>query len=194
MRILIIAGCLALTGCISMPRQTAELNVILGGQIADSKRMTLEVVDAWAEQSRGRVETLLHYHIVPQFIIKFLNDPEVKADFAKIACGDRGIMDRAFVVRDIVEAISKQIEKTRGELLGGIEFERQALVDAANQHYAEMDRMYRAITANINSVVNGQEFEAQIRAVLAKPIKDVVPLDKAKERMDKLLGTYTNEE
>jgi len=39
-----------------------------------------------------------------------------------------------------------------------------------------------------------REFERQIREALAKPIKDVIPLDKAKERLDKLLGAYTKDE
>jgi len=185
---------IALCGCVTLPRQTVELNAVLGGQIAESKRMTIEIIDGWAEQSRGRIETLLHYHIVPQFIIKFLDDPAVKQDFSKIVCGERGIMDRAFVVRDIVEAISKRVEKTRNELLGRIEVERQTLVDAANLHYADMERMHQAIQANIQSVTKGQEFEKQIREALAKPIKEFVPLDKAREKMDILLGPYLKEE
>ena len=190
----VVAMGMMLYGCVSLPKQTMELNVLLGNQIAESKRMNLEIIDGWAEQSRGRIKTLLHYHLVPQLIIRFLEDPEVKGDFSKIVCGDNGIMDRAFVVRDMVEAISTEVEAMSQKLLSAVEEERMLLVDAANLHYGDMERMHRSIQANINSVVRGQEFEKQIREALAKPIKEVIPLDKAKERLDKLMGTYTKDE
>ena len=194
MQYAIPAAFLLLTaGCVSLPKQTSELNVLLGNQIAESKRMNLEIIDGWAEQSRGRVETLLHYHIVPQFIIKFLEDPVVKADLDNIVCNSKGKMDRAFVVQDIVEAISKEIEKIRGELFGEIATQHQALMDAANLHYADMERMHRSIQANINSVVRGQDFEKQLREALSRPINRVVPLDKAKEKLDKALAPFMDD-
>ena len=180
-----------LTGCVTLPKQTQELNVLLGNQIAESKRMNFEVIDGWAEQSRGRIRTLIHYHLAPQLIIRFLEDPEVKEDFATIACGQNGVMDRAFVVRDMVEAISKELEAMNQKLLGAVETERNALVEAASLHYGDMERMHRAIAANIQSVVKGQEFEKQIRDALARPVKDVVPLEKARKKLDDLLEIYT---
>jgi hypothetical protein len=181
---------LLVAGCVTMPKQTQELNTLLGNQIAESKRMNLEIIDGWAEQSRGRVKTLLHYHLVPQLIIKFLNDPDVKSDFSKIVCGkDGGIMDRAFVVRDMVEAISFEVEKLNTKLLGAVESQRASLVAAANLHYMDMERMHRAIQANINSVVRGHQFEKQIREALSRPIKEVVPLEKAQKALDKTLDS-----
>ena len=179
-----------LGGCVSLPKQTQELNALLGNQIAESKRMNLEIIDGWAEQGRGRVKTLLHFHLVPQLIIKFLEYPEVKGDFAKVVCGDKGIMDRAFVVRDMVEAISREVQGLNEKLLGAVEGERQSLVGAAYLHYGDMERMHRAISANIESVVKGHEFEKQIREALAKPIKEVIPLEKAQKRLEENLERY----
>ena len=179
---------LLMAGCVSLPKQTKELNTLLGTQIAESKRMNMEIIEGWAEQSRGRVKTLLHYHLVPQLIIRFLEDPDVRTDFSKIVCGDNGIMDRAFVVRDMVEAISGEVEILNAKLLGAVEEQRAALVAAANLHYSDMERMHGAIQANINSVVKGQDFEKQIREALSRPIKEVVPLDKAQKALDMLLG------
>lgn len=187
-----LAVCLAAAGCVKLPRQTQELTVLLGKQIAESKRMNVEIVDGWAEQSRGRVKTLLHYHLVPQLIIKFLEDPDVKGDFSKIVCGENGVMDRAFTVRDMVEAISNEVEAMNEKLLGAVETERAALLGAVNVHYLDMDRMFNAIQLNVNSVVKGQEFEKQIRDALAKPLKDAIPLEKAQQKLDGLLKTYTD--
>jgi len=185
---ILLALCLVFAGCVTLPKQTQELNALLGNQIAESKRMNLEIIDGWAEQSSGRIKTLLHYHLVPQLIIRFLEDPDVKGDFAKIACNDKGgIMDRAFVVRDMVEAISREVEAMTGKLMGTVETERAALMDAATLHYGDMERMHRAIQANINSVVRGQDFEKQIRDALSRPIRDVVPLQKAQQKLDDAL-------
>jgi len=189
----VVAMGLALNGCVTLPKQTQELNTLLGTQIAESKRSHLETIEAWAEQSRGRAKTLMHYHLVPQLIIRFLEDPDVKGDFSKIVCRDNGIMDRAFVVRDMVEAISGEVETMNEKLLGAVEKERAALVGAVNLHYADMERMHQAIQANINSVVRGQDFEKQIREALSRPIKEVVPLDKAQKNLDVLFGTLLDE-
>ena len=189
----VLAGLLA-AGCVSLPKQTLELNTLLGNQIAESKRMNLEVIEAWAEQSRGRVETLLHYHIVPQFIIKFLEDPTTKEDLDNIVCSDKGKLDRAMVIQDMVEAISKQIQRIRDQLFGEVNTQHKALAAAANDHYANMERMHRSIQANINSVVKGQDFEKQIREALSRPINQVVPLDKAREKLDKALAPFIKEE
>jgi len=184
----VIAGLFMMNGCfMKLPRQTVELSTILGTQIDESERMTMGLVKEWERESRGRAETFLHYQWVRQFIVNFLENPEVKAAMANVVCADKGKLDRAVVIQEVVEAISEQVEAKRRELFGAIETERARMEDAALNHFAEMKRMHRAIQSNINSVAKGHDFEKQIREALARPIKKVVPLDEAREKIEALM-------
>ena len=175
------------TGCVSLPRQTVELSTILGTQIDESERMTLGLVKEWDRESRGRAETFLHYQWTRQFIVNFLDNPQVKAAMTDVVCAGRGKLDSAVVIQDVVEAISEQVEAKRRELFGAIDSERIRMEDSAVNHFAEMKRMHQAIQSNINSVAKGNDFEKQIREALARPIKKVIPLDEAREKINGLM-------
>lgn len=194
MKVFYLVALVFCAGCVSMPKSTALLSVHLGKQISESKRTHEALIEDWAHQRRERTEAVLRYHLVREFIIKFLKNPVVAKDLDGVVCSDKGQYDRAIVMQDIVQAISGEIEKLRGKLFGAIEEERRALLDAVLNHYAETERMHRAITANIQSVVKGQEFEREIRQAIAKPLEEIVPLKKAGEKLDSLLETMTGGE
>ncbi|MDZ4344257.1 MAG: hypothetical protein U1E51_17695 [Candidatus Binatia bacterium] len=171
----------------SLPRQTVELSTLLGTQIDESERMTLGLLKEWETESRARTETFLRFHWVRQFIVNFLKIPAVKKELNEKVCKQEGEFDRAILIQDLVEAISEEVEAKRRELFGAIETEKRRMEDLALNHYAEMKRMHRAVQSNINSVAKGQDFEKYIREALAKPIKEIVPLDAARERINKLM-------
>ena len=179
-------------GCVTMPKETAMLNTILGNQIAESKKMNMNLIEDWANQRKERAEVVLHYNWTPKFIIKFLDNPVVKNDMNRIVCEDKGKFDRAFIIQDIVEAISKEIEKRRQLWFGTIETERLQLLNNTRSHYEEIEKMHMAISANIQSVVKGGEFEKDIREALMRPLKEIAPIDKASRKLDELLED-TNE-
>lgn len=187
MKLIYVCLILGLSGCVTMPRQTQEMNVILGNQIAESKRMTFGLIDQWEQESRARVETFMRYHWVRQFIVKFLDYPAVKDAMDKVVCEDRGKLDRAVVIQELVEDISAEVESKRRELLGAIETEGGQMRRLAAEHFEDTERMHRLIGANIASVVKGQEFEKQIREAIAKPIKEIIPVDSAREKLDKMM-------
>ena len=180
------------SGCVSIPKETGVLNTMLVSQIAEAKKSNLALIDEWARQRKEKVEAILHYHWVPNFIIKFLDNPVVKEDMDKIVCENKGKFDRALIIRDIVEAISTKIESKRKEWLSVIEDERDLLKIALTNHYAEIERMHQAITANIQSVIKGQEFEKDIREALSKPIREIAPIDKTNRKLEELLEKETN--
>lgn len=186
-RIALFGLFLLVGGCVSLPKQTVELSTILGTQVDESERMTLGLIREWEVESRARAETFLHYQWVRQFIVNFLRLPSVKKELNEKVCKQDGEFDRAILMQDIVEDISEKVEKKRLELFGAIDSEKRRMEGLALNHYAEMKRMHRAIQSNINSVARGQDFEKQIRDALAKPIKEIVPLDKAREKLNRLM-------
>jgi len=125
------------------------------------------------------------YHVwLPTYLIKMLE----KADFDKKVCKKVGAWDQALVVRDFVDVVSKRIVSKRAEEMSPIEQEERAWRTALDNHYAQLGRMSRSLTANLQAVVKGQELEQQIRAALMEPIDDIIPVSKTLADTKELLG------
>ena len=173
-------------GCVSIPRQTAQLTVLLGNQIAESKITHLNLIDEWAKERRARTEQFLEYRWIPTFIDNFMDPVGEPSKNLKSALKSDCRPVIADEIKEITSAVSKQIEKKRKELFDAIDAQAQNLKSAVTLHYAETERMHRAITSNVQSVVKGQEFEKQIRDAMARPLKEIVPIENASKALDKL--------
>ena len=176
-----------LTGCASIPPQTGQLSAQVGKQIAEAKKSHMALIDEWAVQRRERAETFLHYVWTPRFIANFLKKPKVKAAFDDKVCVGGGEMDRALVIQNVVEAISKQVEKRRRKMFGAIAKAKRKLKSSVRDHYAQTEAMNTAITANLQSASKGLELEKQVRKAIARPLEDIAPFKKASNLLDKLL-------
>ena len=178
---------LTLNGCVTLSKQTAQLNILLGNQIAESKMTHINLIDEWARERRERTEQFLEYRWIPKFIINFMDESGEPYKNLKEVMKNNCKMDRADEIKEITAEISRQIEKIRKYLFGEIDRQSADLKAKVYTHYAETERMHRTITANLNSVVKGQDFEKQIREALAKPLKEIAPIKKASETLDKIL-------
>jgi len=178
----------SLAGCVTIPKQTADLTVLLGNQIAESKLTHINLIEEWGKERRERAEQFLEYRWIPTFIMNFMDENGAPYKNLKEVIKNDCRRDRADEIQAIVDAISKQVEKKRAELIGAIEKQVSGLKEAVILHYAETERMHRAITANVQSVAKGQDFEKHIREALMRPLKEIAPIQKASEQLDKLLG------
>src|SRR3990167_10346435 len=176
-----------LAGCVTIPKSTAQLNILLGNQIAESKMTHINLIDEWVRERRERTEQFLEYRWIPKFIINFMDESGEPYKNLKEVMKNNCKMDRADEIKEITAEISRQIEKIRKYLFGEIDRQVSDLKEKVLTHYAETERMHRTITANLNSVVKGQDFEKQIREALAKPLKEIAPIKKASETLDKIL-------
>ena len=176
-----------LSGCVTVPKQTGELTVMLGNQIVESKITHLSLIDEWAKQRRERAEQFLEYRWVPTFIMNFMDESGEPYKNLQTVMKNDCRRDRADEVQAIVDAISKQIEKKRKELLGEIDNQVQSLRDRVTLHYADIERMHRVILSNIQSAIKGSEFEKDIRDAMLKPLKEIAPIKEASEKLDALL-------
>jgi len=188
MRILVIAIAITCLGCATIPKESAELSAELGYQIASAERAHIALIGQYEKARRDRAEDFLRYVWTPRFIKNFLATPEVSKALKSEVCGSKaGEMDRALVVQDVVEAISKKVEAKRLELMSAIDAATSELYGSLSNHYGQARRMNGAITANLRAAVEGLEYERAIRAALTKPVEDVVPIKKASEKLDRML-------
>jgi len=185
MGVLILFG---MVGCAAkLPRQTAEMQIVLGRHLGSAKRSHIKLIEMWADEAKKGTDAILRYHWSLDYIKKFLNFKAVKKDMDKVVCSKAGELDRAVIIYNIVEAISKTIEQKRSSLFELIEKERRKMIDGVVAHYASIEAMHNTISTNINSVVNVQKIEAQLRTAMLKPIEDIVPIDEASEKINELL-------
>ena len=179
---------LASLGCTHLPKETATLSARLNSQIAESKRSHLALVSEYTHQRRERAEDFMRYIWTPRFIRSFMK----KIDFESEVCDKRGEMDRAMVLQEVVEAISKKVEKKRREFSRAISKADRELKGKIEDHYAYSEKMGRTISLNLNSVVKGQEIEREIRKAISKPLEKIAPIKEASDRLDALLERAEN--
>lgn len=173
-------------GCVSLPKQTGQLNILLGNQIAESKLTHLNLIDEWSNERRERAEQFLEYRWIPTFIMKFMDESGEPYINLKSAIKNDCKPTITDEIKEITSAISKQIEKKRLELINAINDQTKELKEKIILHYAETERMHRIITANLNSVIKGQEFEKQIREAMVRPLKEIAPIEKSSKILDEL--------
>lgn len=178
------------TACVHLPRETVTLSEQLSGKIAESKRSHFDLIDAYIEEKNKAAETLLLYVIVPDFINRFLKRPNVAKAIDKKFCHSNGEMDRALTMQKLVSSISRQIDEERNILFGAIRKVERNLKTKLRDHYNLTERMNQTVTANLRSVVKGQDLEKSIRDAIAKPLKDIIPFDDANKELDKIMGKY----
>jgi len=176
-----------LAGCVSMPKQTATLTVLLGNQIAESKRSHLVLIDEWGILRRKNAEQYLEYVWIPKTILKFMKSSDKPYKNLKAVMKSNCKLDKADEIKELTQAISGKIEKQRRKMLEAINAQVQSLRSQILTHYADIERMHGAILANIRSVVKGGQFEKDIRDAMARPLKKIAPIKKADEAINKLM-------
>ena len=177
-------------GCAHVSSQTAALSAELSGQIGRAKAAHAALIDEYINQRRERADDYMQYIWTPRFIRKFLD----KIDFDSEVCQITGKMDRALVVQELVQAITKQVEKRRRTLTRAIDETERDLHKSVRDHYSQTERMNRAITANLQSVARGKDLEREIRKALSKPMEAIAPLINAGKKLDKMLEFDTEDE
>ena len=185
---LIFLFAIGLLGCAAkLPKQTETYTVLLGNQIAEGKLNHLSVIDGWKEMHIKNAEQYLEYVYNPGIVRKMM-EPEGKPfKMLKEAMKNKCEGDKTDIVLAIVKSVSKKIELKRVELLSAIRKAAQELKVTVNQNYADIERMHRMILSGIQTVIKGQSINKTIQDAMLKPLKEVVPFDKATEGINKLM-------
>ncbi len=178
-----------LTGCIgtSMPRETAMMSAEMGPRIKESEKSHRAMLKNWIMAEREKIEILLHYHWIPNFIKDYLNGPAVKKAFKEEVCkSSAGKMDRALVIQELMEDLTMEIEAERnlrfGEVADWDTDSRKALED----HYDDLNLLYNSVNANVHTVQKGLEMEKHIRAAMERPLNKIIPVRKVRKGFDNL--------
>ena len=177
-----LAVSLALAGCVSVPRQTVTLNEELGGMIAASKSSHLALLDQYTAERQQRIDDFMRHVWAPRFIKRFL----AKIDFNEAVCEVKGKMDRALVVQDLAEAVSRKIFERRKALEDALRRTERLLRRKLRSHYAGLERANDAISTNLRSVLRVQQLRDEVVKALRIPGEDVLPMDEASEALNAL--------
>lgn len=183
MPILLLVAAIVLTGCSTVPPQTAILSAELSKAIGETKRANLVVLDEWNSEKRGRIDDYMRWEWTPKYIIKFSE----KIDFKKAVCAVKGDRDRAYVIQEIVEVISKKVAARRMELLKALEKHERKLRRGLRRHYGEMERMNSAITSNLKSAVKGKQLQKEFLKSMGASPALADPMEAAGEELDRLM-------
>lgn len=184
MRPLLFLAAISLAGCVTLPRETVELNQRVSVDIADLEQVHMALLDEYGAQRRARVDDFLKYEWTPQFIMTFLKKAAVKKAFKEKVCKSNGELDRAKVIQDAVEVIAKQVERRRLQMYAAVNEAVRALREPLRTHYAHIAQMNNTVTSNLQTVSERLELEKAARVAIAKPLDKIVPISKTSAKLD----------
>jgi len=174
---------LFLASCAHAPRETAMLSAHVGGEIAEARRMHSEAIDLLFEQSRARVDERLYFQWTPNYIKGFLKSRKAEKNF----CKAKGVMDKVFEMRDIVDKISNAVESMRRQKYDEVvEVETEMRIELRN-HYDNLQRHQGSVTAQIQAVSESLDFEKEIRKTLGKSLDKIEPIRKLKKKLEGII-------
>jgi len=182
--VIVLGIYLSVTGCASIPKESAELSENLGVMLNDAKAAHFGMIDVYVEERHQRIDDYMKYVWTPQFIIAFMD----QIDFDKAVCNLKGRMDRAYEMQEIVEAISKKVIAKRKELLRALRKTERMLRRKAREHYDRIELVNSAITSNLRSVVKVRELRNEVLKALSVPVEEIESsFDKANTELEKLM-------
>ena len=170
------------SGCATISRDTASLSVEIGGMISSSRQSHLNLLDEYINERRARIEYFMHNEWIPQFLQSFVK----KVDLEKEICGNIESYDSALVLRDFTEAASKRVIERRYKLSAALDDIERELRMNINNHYNNLERANNALTANLRSFRENEDFRDKIiKQLKLKPGK--LPFEKLSKRLDGLM-------
>ena len=184
MRLGILLAVVIFSGCVSLPRETVQLSAQVSVDLDTLKQVHMGLLDEYGAQRRGRVDDFLKYQWTPEFIVAFLKKKAVKKAFKEKVCRDNGDLDRAKVIQDAVEVISKQLERRRLSMYAAVNKAVRALRGPLRTHYAHITQMNNTVTSNLQTVGKRLDLERAARAAIAKPLDKIVPISETSAKLD----------
>jgi len=192
MRYLILIIFIFSVGCAHIPPETARLSAEVTREIADSRIADHELVNMLTDEMRLRYGERLRWIYTPRLIVKVLEHPKMKKKFREKICKNDGL-DRAVFFQQIVERLSKKIEKKKREWFDPIDKIGRDLHRDFDVRYDRMELMSRTVDANIQSVVKGRKMQKQILDSIENRSEVLRSIKAAKEKLERELKIRSEE-
>ena len=171
------------SGCATVPKETVILSGDIGTMISSAKTAHYNLLDAYEQERRGRIDEYLESTWIPRFIRTMAKDGDLWGKTCKIA----NTRDAADELQGFVEAAAQQIAAKRKELTDALDLAMLDLREAVRAHYDTLESANRAVTGNLQSVRRNDEVMESVLKKNGINPASLTPLKDVSAKLDKML-------
>jgi len=147
---------MAVSGCISLPRDAVQLSTELGALVSESRAAHLTLVRTYMAEKRERVDEFMFKEWIPEFARQVFKQEGIKKEWERVAASsDTG--ERLEFITGLGVMLQQQINMKRSEIMGPVDQMERLLLERINVHYDEMLTANATITAFLDSATSVRE-------------------------------------
>lgn len=181
----IIAGLaiiLILSGCASVPRESAELSADLGTMIRDARESHFALIDEYMRQRRARMDNFMEQKWIPTYMKNFMRESK----FAEQYDAEKNPAEKAAIAEEFQQQASKDIAQQRAAMADALADVEGLLRKRIADHYDNMLVVNEALTAHLLSAAKVTTARDEIMKKLKLPANELVPLQKLDSTLRKI--------
>jgi len=160
--VLLLAGLVGVTGCVSVPDESVALSNTVGRDIEEMHRAHR----ALAELHFGRIEQDINHFVDetyrPAFIRKFAEEFDLNGKVAQVL--ERDTDKLLPVLARFVEVATSRVEDKRASLLGPVQAQRRAVIADIDEAYRQIQSAQAVVTGHLASVRKVREVQNEALA------------------------------
>jgi len=168
-RVLLSSALALAAGCASIPKESVELSVTVGRDLAALHVAHVALVKQYFDRMEGDVNAFVDTQYRPYSIEKNMKDFDLVGRIT--ATRTKGAPDALEVMQVFVEELTADIEDQRRTLLAPIRAQRQEVLTSLEEAYRRLQDAQAVLTAHLASVRKVRE--AQDEALAAAGLKDL---------------------
>lgn len=182
-RSLLFAILLLLVGCAHVPKESAQLSQELTGMINSAQTAHLNLVEGYVSERRNRVDDFIKDKWTPDFLGRFVKESDVLGQIEKAGSAS----DKGKIMLLFAEAGTKEIYARWASQMAALDGIERTMKDEVRAHYVDMLTVNQAITAHLMSAARVGEARDELLKQLKISGKEVFPVDKINDIMDKIV-------
>lgn len=173
----------ALTGCVTIPRQSVSLSQELGKMIVSAEQSHLALVDQYILERKKAVDSFLDEKWFPEFMKEFSKT----ADIEEKIKNEQDPIERSNLIREFSEAAAKKLNQRRFTLHDAIDALGNELRKKLTEHYANIRITNETITAHLNAASKLSSARDDILKQIRISPEQIIPFDKLETISNKLV-------
>jgi len=156
----LLSAFIAVSGCVSMPREAVQLSAELGTGVSESRTAHLALVRQYMAEKRERIDEFMFKEWIPEFARQVFKQEGVKKEWERIAAGGDPV-ERLEFITGLGVMLQQEINMKRSEIIRPVDEMERLLLDRINLHYDEMLAANATITAFLDSATSVRERQQQ---------------------------------
>ena len=147
---------IAVSGCVSLPREAVRLSAELGTGVSESRTAHLSLARKYMAEKRERIDEFMFKEWIPEFARQVFKQDTVRKEWERIAASGDPV-ERLEFITGLGVMLQQEINMKRSEIIKPVDEMERLLLDRINLHYDEMLAANATITAFLDSATSVRE-------------------------------------